>query len=91
MSEGILSSRPGHRERLRFLGPGERIIDGRVCYSAAWLDGTPFEPESVEIEPAAGGKEGEEMEVTVRFTLEGRGDEQSTAEWIARPGRETAP
>ena len=35
--------------------------------------------------PAAGDDEAEEekMDVTVRFTLEGRGDEANTAEWIA--------
>jgi hypothetical protein len=30
----------GRRTRDR-LGPGERIIDGRVYYSAAWLDDAP--------------------------------------------------
>jgi len=32
--------------------------------------------------PDAGGKEA--MDVVVRFTLESRGDEQNTADWIAR-------
>ena len=86
MSEGILSSRPGDREPLRFLGPGERRVNGRVYYSAAWLDGTPSEPESVKIRPALGEDDAkeEEMEVTVRFTLQGGGEEQNTAECIAR-------
>src|SRR5712692_5146453 len=87
MSGTILSSRPRHREPLPPLGPGERIVSGRVHYSAAWLGAAPFEPEAVKIEPAVGediAKE-EKMNVTVRFTLEGRGDEATTAEWIARP------
>lgn len=63
------------------LGPGERVIDGRVYYSAAWLGAGPCESE-----PADGDDKPKEekMDVTVRFTLEGRGDEQNTAEWIAR-------
>ena len=28
------------------LTPGERIIDGRVCYSAAWLDRAPVSERS---------------------------------------------
>ena len=67
-----------HRHLAR---PGERVVNGRVYYSAAWLGAAPFEPE-----PAVGDdkpKE-EQMDVTVRFTLEGRGDEANTAEWIAR-------
>jgi hypothetical protein len=61
------------------------VINGRVYYSAAWLDAAPFEPEVVKIEPADGDDELKEgkMDVTVRFTLEGRGDAANTAEWIA--------
>ncbi len=82
----ILSSHPRQRPSLPPLGPGERVINGRVYYSAAWLGAAPFEPEAVKIEPANGDNEvkEEKMEVTVRFTLEGRGDEGNTAEWIAR-------
>jgi hypothetical protein len=75
----ILSIRPRQREPLP---PGKRIINGRVCYSAAWLGAPPFEPEAVQIEPAEGDDKAkqEKMDVTVRFTLEGRGDEATTAE-----------
>jgi len=38
MSGTILSIR---RRQWEPLGPGERIIDGRVYYSAAWLDPAP--------------------------------------------------
>ena len=70
----------------RTLVPGERVIDGRVNYSAAWLGAAPFEPEAVKIGPADGDDKPKEekMDVTVRFTLEGRGDEATTAEWIAQ-------
>ena len=44
MSGTILSSRPGQREPLPSLGPGERIINGRVYHSAAWLS-SPLEAE----------------------------------------------
>jgi hypothetical protein len=37
MSGTILSTRPRQREPLPPLGPGERLINGRVYYSAAWL------------------------------------------------------
>ena len=37
MSGTILSSRPRQGEPLPPLGPGERIMNGRVYYSAAWL------------------------------------------------------
>ena len=86
MSGTILSSRPRQREPLPALGPGERVINGRVLYSAAWLGAAALGPEAVTIEPAAGEDEAKEekMDVTVRFTLEGGGDEQTTAEWIAR-------
>ena len=62
------------------------LINGRVYYSAAWLDAAPFEPEAVKIEPADGDDEAKEgkMDVTVRFTLAGGGEEANTAEWIAR-------
>jgi hypothetical protein len=81
----ILSSRPGQRAPLQSLGPGERVIDGRVYYSAVWLT-APFEPEAVRIEPSDedDNPKEETMDVTVRFTLEGRGGEANTAEWIAR-------
>ncbi len=52
------------------------MINGRVYYSAAWLDAAaPFEPEAVKIEPADGDDEPKEekMDVTVRFTLQGGG------------------
>ena len=44
------------------------------------------EREAVKTEPTDGDDEPKEgkMDVTVRFTLEGRGDEANTAEWIAR-------
>ena len=42
----ILSSRPRQREPLPPLGPGERLINGRPYYSAAWL-GSPLEAEVV--------------------------------------------
>ena len=43
----ILSSRPRQREPLPPLGPGERVINGRVYYSAAWLGITaPFNAEA---------------------------------------------
>ena len=86
MSGIILSSRPRQREPLPPLGPGERVINGRVYYSAAWLDAAPFEPEAAKIEPADGDDElkEEHVDVTVRFTLAGGGDEATTAEWIAR-------
>jgi hypothetical protein len=87
MSGTILSIRARRREPLPPLGSGKRVIDGRVYYSAAWL-GAPFEPEVVRIDPEpAGGDDKpkeEQMDVTVRFTLEGRGVEANTAEWIAR-------
>jgi hypothetical protein len=86
MSKTILSSRPPQREALFSRGPGERLINGRVYYSALWLGAAPFEPEAVKIEPADGDDKPKEetMDVTVRFTLEGGGDEANTAEWIAR-------
>ena len=86
MSGIILSSRPRRRGPIRQLGPGERVINGRVCYSAAWLGAAPVEPEAAKTEPAGGDDEPkeEEMDVTVRFTLEGGGVEANTAEWIAR-------
>jgi hypothetical protein len=88
MSGTILSSRPRQRKPLAPHGPGERVINGRLSYSAAWLGAAPFEPEPVGIgpEPALGDDQPKEekMEVTVRFTLAGRGDEATTAEWIAR-------
>ena len=86
MSGTILSSRPRQRGPLRPLGPGERVINGRVYYSAAWLDAAPSEPEVVKIEPADGDDEPMEdsMDVAVRFTLQGGGGEANTAEWIAR-------
>ena len=86
MPRTILSSRPRPREPLPPLGAGERLINGRVYYSAAWLGAAPFEPEAVKIGPADGDDKPKEetMDVTVRFTLEGRGDEATTAEWIAR-------
>ncbi len=79
----ILSSRPRQRAPLPPLGPGDCVIDGRVYYSAVWLT-APFEPEAVRIEPAAGDDNPKEetMDVTVRFTLEGRGEEANTAEWM---------
>jgi hypothetical protein len=40
------------------LGPGERIIGGRVFYSAAWLGAAPFEPEAVKVEPVPAGRKG---------------------------------
>jgi hypothetical protein len=85
MSGIILSSRPRQREPLQSLGPGERVIDGRVYYSAVWLTAA-FEPEAVRIGPSDGDDNSKEetMDVTVRFTLEGRGGEANTAEWIAR-------
>jgi hypothetical protein len=85
MSETILSSRPRQRAPVQWLGPGERVIDGLVYYSAVWLT-APFEPEAVKIGPADedDNPREETMDVTVRFTLEGRGDEANTAEWIAR-------
>jgi hypothetical protein len=85
MSRTILSSRPHRRDPLPPLGKGERVIDGRVYYSAVWL-AAPLEPEVVRIEPIHGDDESkeEEMDVTVRFTLQGRGEEANTAEWIAR-------
>ena len=46
MSGTILSIRPRQREPLPPLGPGERIINGRVYYSAAWLC-SPLEGEVV--------------------------------------------
>jgi hypothetical protein len=86
MSGTILSSRPRQREPLSSLGPGERVINGRLYYSAAWMGAGACEPETVRIGPAAGDdrRKEEKMDVTVRFTLEGRGDEANTAEWIAR-------
>jgi hypothetical protein len=42
----ILSSCPRQREPLPPLGPGERLINGRVYYSAAWLC-SPLEAEVV--------------------------------------------
>jgi hypothetical protein len=85
MSGIILSSRRRQREPLPPLGPGECVIDGRVYYSAVWLT-APCGPEAVRIELAAGEDEAKEetMDVTVRFRLEGRGDEATTAEWISR-------
>jgi len=44
----ILSSRPRQRAPLQSLVPGERVIDGRVYYSAVWLT-APFEPEQREL------------------------------------------
>jgi hypothetical protein len=51
MSGTILSIRPREREPLPPLGPGERVINGRLYYSAAWLR-APFEPEVAQIEPS---------------------------------------
>jgi hypothetical protein len=53
MSGSILSSRPGQQAPLPPLGPGERLIDGRVYHSSAWLGAAPFEPGPVRIEPAS--------------------------------------
>src|SRR5947209_4848273 len=51
MSETILSIRPRQR-RLAALGPGERVINGRVYYSAAWLStAARFEAEAVTAAP----------------------------------------
>ena len=85
MSGTILSSRLSQRAPLRPLGPGERVISGRVYYSAAWLSAATFEPEAVKIELADGDDEPKEehVEVTVRFTLDGGGDAANTGEWIA--------
>jgi hypothetical protein len=48
MSKTIFSTRPGQRETLAELRPGERLINGRIYYSAAWLStAAPFEPEAV--------------------------------------------
>jgi hypothetical protein len=83
----ILSSRPRPWAPLRPLGPGEYVINGRVYYSAARLGATAaFGPETGRIEPADGDATAKEetMDITVRFTLEGRGDEANTADWIAR-------
>jgi hypothetical protein len=81
----ILSSRPRQRVSLQSLGPGERVIDGRVYYSAMWFT-APFEPEAAGIEPSGGDDHSREetMDLTVRFTLVGGGGEATTAEWIAR-------
>jgi hypothetical protein len=88
MSGTILSIRRRQRKPLLPLGLGERVINGRVYYSAAWLGAAAFEPEVFRSgpEPAVGDNKPkeEQMDVTVRFTLEGRGDEANTAEWIAR-------
>jgi hypothetical protein len=82
----ILSSRPGQREPFSTLGPGERAINRRVYYSAAWLGAAAFETEAVNFVPADEDDKAKEetMDVAVRFTLEGRGEEATTAEWIAR-------
>ena len=67
----ILSSRPRRRAPLQSVGPGERVIDGRVYYSAVWLTAA-FEAEAVEIEPAKGddkpegGEDGRDGEVHAR-------------------------
>ena len=45
MSGTILSIRRRQRKLLPPLGPGERVINGRVYYSAAWLSAEP------EVEP----------------------------------------
>jgi hypothetical protein len=58
MSETILSSRPRPRAPLSPLGPGERVINGRVYYSALWLGVAAFEPEAVKFEPADGDDPG---------------------------------
>jgi hypothetical protein len=88
MSGTILSIRPRQREPLPPLGLGERVINGRLYYSAAWLGAAAFEPETVQIGPgptdADDKPKEEQMDGTVRFSLEGRGDEANTAEWIAR-------
>jgi len=58
MSGTILSSRPPQRAPLASLGPGERLINGRVYYSAAWLGITaPFNAEAgkAALEAARGG------------------------------------
>lgn len=72
MSGIILSIRSRQREPLPPLGPGERVINGRVYYSAAWLRAAPYKSE-----PANGDDKPQEenVDVTVRFTPEGRGDE----------------
>jgi len=88
MSGTILSIRPRQRKPLPPLALGERVINGRVYYSAAWLGAAAFEPEAVTSWPEPAIRDDkpkeEKMDVTVRFTLEGRGDETNTAEWIAR-------
>ncbi len=58
----ILSSRPRQREPLPPLGPGERLINGRVYYSAAWLGvAAPFEPEAVTAAPQAACSVGQRL------------------------------
>jgi hypothetical protein len=51
MSGTILSIRPRPRPPLVVLGPGERVISGRVYYSAAWL--STAAPSAAEVVTAA--------------------------------------
>ncbi len=52
MSGTILSIRCQQRKSLLPLGSGERVINGLVYYSAAWLGPPPaFEPEAVKAAP----------------------------------------
>jgi hypothetical protein len=83
----ILSIHPRQREPLPPLGPGERVINGRVYYSAAWLDAAPSEREAVQIEPADRNDKPKEdivtYEVRTRFDLEPEPGDDLGPEYIA--------
>ena len=87
MSGIILSIRRSQREPLPPLGPGERIINERVYYSAAWLDAAPFEREAVKTEPTAADDKPKEdivtYEVRTRFDLEPEPGDDLGPEYIA--------
>jgi hypothetical protein len=67
------------------LGPGERIIGGRVLYSAAWLD-APDLSHLVGLEP---GKEDTitTYEIRTRFNLEPESGDALGPEYTSSPAR----
>jgi hypothetical protein len=65
----ILSSRFGKRETLPPLRPGERVINARVYYSAAWLDAHDL-PHLAGWEPGTTKEEKMIYDVTIRLDFE---------------------
>src|SRR5437870_3009561 len=65
----ILSTRRRQREPLSRPGPGERVISGRVYYSAAWLDADDL-PHLAGWEPGTTKEEKMIYDVTIRLDFE---------------------